>query len=314
MSANVMPDQALRQPIVAIAVLSLDLAACVGGAPRLSADQQAKVATMAVYRPGANPPGEYRALESISAADCSGAPAGGRVWGNAGRAIETLKKKAAALGADAVFNVSCGAVPLLNNCWAAQKCSGDAVMLASPDTTMRSAGPGSSRLVSVTPRQLFADDYVNITAPSSAGWQLLPSSGSGMAFAKGGEGPRESFGAQVLMFNLPPTTTPDEFEALIRTSHEKDTDTSRFNVQQASYQYSNERSYPCVRYHSVVQDKTLQASKGPLLLEADALYCRHPARQETGFAAIYSHRGEDLYPSLRSEAESFIQGVQVPDK
>lgn len=116
------------------------------------------------------------------------------------------------------------------------------------------------------------------------------------------------------MFNLAPTNTLEEFEALIRNAAQKDTDPNRFNVQQMSFTYSSERSYPCVRYHSIAQDKTPQGSKGPLLLEMDALYCRHAVRQETGFAAIYSHRGESLYANLRSEAEKFIQGVQIPGK
>ena len=168
--------------------------------------------------------------------------------------------------------------------------------------------------VSVSPSQKFVGGYINVTAPNSDGWQLIQSSGSGMAFAKGGLDAKESFGAQVLMFNLSPTNTPQEFEALIKKSVEKDTDPSRFNVQQTSFTYSNERTYPCVRYRSVVQDNAPQGLKGPLLLESDGLYCRHPVRHETGFAIIYSHRGEKLYVSLRGEAESFIQGVQAPGK
>lgn len=58
---------------------------------------------------------------------------------------------------------------------------------------------------------MFAGGYVNVTAPNSDGWQLIQSSGSGMAFAKGGQAANESFGAQVLMFNLAPTNTPQEW-------------------------------------------------------------------------------------------------------
>jgi hypothetical protein len=174
------------------------------------------------------------------------------------------------------------------------------------------AGSAPSR--TVTPGESFSGGYINVKAPTTPGWQLLQSSGSGMAFAKGGQTASESFGAQVLMFNLSPTSTPTEFEALIKASVEKDTDSSRFDVRQASYSYSTERSYPCVRYQSVVEDKTPLQANSPLLLESDALYCRHPVRQETGFAVIYSHRGEDLYANLRSEAETFIQSVQVPNQ
>jgi len=134
-----------------------------------------------------------------------------------------------------------------------------------------------------------------------------------MSFARRGQAANESFGAQVLMFNLAPSNTPEEFEALMRAAAQKDTDPTRFNTRQTSFIYSNERSYPCVRYHSVVEDTAPQGLKGTLLLEVEGLYCRHPARQATGFAVIYSHRGEKLHSTLRSEAESFIKGTQVPE-
>jgi hypothetical protein len=91
-----------RMKTILFALAALPLAiGCVSGAPQLSAEQQSRVAKMSLYKPGEDPPGRYRVLESISAADCSGAPAGGRVWGDAEQAIETLKAKAAALDADA---------------------------------------------------------------------------------------------------------------------------------------------------------------------------------------------------------------------
>jgi hypothetical protein len=135
-----------------------------------------------------------------------------------------------------------------------------------------------------------------------------------MAFGKSGRSAGESFIAQVAMFNLPPTTTPEQFETVVKTAVDKDTDPARFDVQQASFKYTSERTYPCVRYQSVARDKTPHGSTAPLILEIDGLYCRHPVRQDTGFAAIYSHRGEAPHASLRSEAEGFIQGVQVPQK
>lgn len=111
-------------------ILSLSgflLAACVSGAPRLTAAQAERLDQIELFKAGQTVDRSYAPVQSISGADCSGAPVGGRVWGDAEKAVETLRKKAAALGADAVLEVSCGAVPLVNNCWAAQKCSGQAV-------------------------------------------------------------------------------------------------------------------------------------------------------------------------------------------
>lgn len=95
--------------------------------PKLTSDQLNKLSQVAIYKEGETPNKEYKRLSEISAADCSGAP-GGRVWGDADKAIENLRQKAVAINADALVKVSCSAVPFLNNCWAAQKCTGDAVI------------------------------------------------------------------------------------------------------------------------------------------------------------------------------------------
>jgi hypothetical protein len=120
----------MRFKEVTVAFLSIGLYGCVSGAPRLSPEQESQVSAVTVYKAGDPVPGKYQTLDTISAANCSGAPAGGRVWGNAEKAIDTLKEKAVEMGANALINVSCSSIPLLNNCWAAQKCSGEAIRLA----------------------------------------------------------------------------------------------------------------------------------------------------------------------------------------
>lgn len=113
--------------VVASIVLLGLLGGCVSGAPALTPDQYTKFSKMSAYKPGETPPQAYKALGQVSGADCSGAPAGARLWGDAEEAVKVMKTKAAALNADAVINVTCGAAPLVNNCWAAKKCSGTAV-------------------------------------------------------------------------------------------------------------------------------------------------------------------------------------------
>lgn len=112
---------------LALAIVVSLLSACVSGAPTLTAPQERKLQTLSLYQSGQSPEKPYTVLGTISAADCSGAPLGGRTSGNVDRALDTLKRKAAAMNADAVIDVSCGAAPLLNNCWAAQKCTGRAI-------------------------------------------------------------------------------------------------------------------------------------------------------------------------------------------
>jgi hypothetical protein len=114
----------------------LALSSCVSGAPNLSDDQERKLSTLAMYPLGQLPTKPYNVLAAISAADCSGSPMGGRVTGNVDRAMDTLKRKAVAINADSIIDVSCGAAPMVNNCWSAQKCTGRAISFseASPST------------------------------------------------------------------------------------------------------------------------------------------------------------------------------------
>jgi hypothetical protein len=138
-----------------------------------------------------------------------------------------------------------------------------------------------------------------------------------MEFARSGAGQVESFGAQVLTFSLPKTQSEEEFVTLIKRSLEADTESTRFSDEKLDFKYSGERSYPCVRVSSVVVDKqakTTRSHREKLLLQSCSLYCRHPVRQDTGFAIIYSHRGETQYGNLSNEASEFFSGVQVPEQ
>lgn len=130
------PFGTLRQASYLSPVAILVLSSCVSGAPTLSDNQEHKLSTLTVYPLGQLPAKPYKVLATISSADCSGAPLGGRVYGNVDRAMDTLKRKAVAMNADSIIDVSCGAAPMINNCWAAQKCSGRAISFseASPST------------------------------------------------------------------------------------------------------------------------------------------------------------------------------------
>lgn len=137
-----------------------------------------------------------------------------------------------------------------------------------------------------------------------------------MSFARRGHEPNESFAAVLAMFDLSQqTNSPAEFEALIIKQASHDLETERFSTSTFEHRYSEARGYPCVQIHNVSEDKQAQVGGGRterLILENEYLYCRHPVRTDTGFAIGYSHRGSSLYPNLRVEAQSFIEGVQVP--
>lgn len=163
--------------------------------------------------------------------------------------------------------------------------------------------------------KMFRGSYIDVKAPSSDGWIYLGSSPQGMAFAKQGLPPGESLTATVMMFDLQPTQTPEDLVRLVKEGIEKDTNSQRFASIESKTDYTAQRTYPCVRHHALANDKeavTSPTTKEPLLLEIQGLYCRHPIRTDTGFAAIYSYRGRSRYPALGAEAQDFIEGVQVP--
>lgn len=175
-------------------------------------------------------------------------------------------------------------------------------------------GPSHSP-IPVSAGYQYDGEYINVRVPNSDGWHLISSSPVGMEFARSGAEKVDSFGAQVLMFPLAKTSSEQAFVDLMKKNAEADIDSDRFSIIESDFQYSNDRSYPCVRGESVTQDKKAQTSPNrqeSLLLQISALYCRHPVRQDSGFAIIYSYRGKTLYPNLNDEADDFIRGVQVP--
>ena len=105
----------------------LALSSCITGAPTLNDEQEHKLSSLTVYPLGQAPSKPYSEIGTVSAANCTGAPMHGRVYGNVDLALDALKRKAVVLNADSIIDVSCGAVPLLNNCWSAEKCWGKAI-------------------------------------------------------------------------------------------------------------------------------------------------------------------------------------------
>ncbi|MDD5249117.1 MAG: hypothetical protein PHY45_09035 [Rhodocyclaceae bacterium] len=170
---------------------------------------------------------------------------------------------------------------------------------------------------SVSPGKLFAGKLLNVRAPNSEGWKLITSSGATLAFARAGASSNESYAAQVTLFAIAESKNPEEFVSLIKNGAEADAPPDRFNNLESSYEYTDQRGYDCVRVKSVTEDtkaRTSFFSRESLKLQAASLYCKHPRQAGAAFVAAFSHRGETLDSELESQAQSFIEGVQVPDQ
>ena len=105
--------------------------------------------------------------------------------------------------------------------------------------------------------ELFAGPYMSVKAPGMGKWFLKtgPTPQSHLLAARSAT----PFIAEVGMFRLAPTATPEDFEALIKRSSDPDVDVDpnhpdRYELQERSIRYSRERPYPCVRYRAVTKD------------------------------------------------------------
>jgi hypothetical protein len=168
----------------------------------------------------------------------------------------------------------------------------------------------------VAPGQRFVGPILNITAPISGGWKLLESSGGAVVFARTGTSSGESFIAAVLRIPLPEVQSKDEFVALVKHDVEQDSPPDRFKNIESTFEYSDERGYPCLLYRATTEDtkaKTSFFSSRHLILQVQTLYCRLPNLAKAGFAATYSHRGSTKLDDFDAQAADFIKGIQVPN-
>lgn len=162
---------------------------------------------------------------------------------------------------------------------------------------------------------LYKGSYVNIRVPNSEGWDLVRSSTTGMRFTRSWAEQNETFVADLTIFSLPEIRNNNEFLSFIKKGFKVDTDHPRFEIVEADFVLTEKRSYPCVRADSILRDKHAQTSSSQRetqLLQLGNLHCRHPVRKNTFFSISYSHRGRSLYSNFNTEAQGFIDGVQVP--
>lgn len=168
----------------------------------------------------------------------------------------------------------------------------------------------------VTQRQLFPSSILNVYSPDSEGWVVTGVASNGISFGKRAIESNETYGAQAIIFEIPPTTGSEELVGFVKKRIESMNPPPRFQETDANYQYTENRGYPCVNVHITFDDTAAVTPTGKekLKLQVISLYCRHPAQQQLGFFAAYSHRGKVNDDQLEPAAKSFIEGIDVPKK
>ncbi len=97
----------------------------------------------------------------------------------------------------------------------------------------------------VSPKQLFPGDLLNVYAPDSEGWVITAVSGNGIAFGKRAARKNDTYGAQVVLFELPETNSGEELIELVKERIALLNPAPRFLETDSTYQYNEDRGYPC---------------------------------------------------------------------
>ncbi len=165
----------------------------------------------------------------------------------------------------------------------------------------------------VAPKQLFPSSILNIYSPDSEGWVITGAASNGISFGKRGAESNETYGAQVIIFEMPPTTGSEELVSFVKKRIAAMNPPPRFQEASSNYESGENRGYPCVNVHIVFDDTAAvtPTRKEQLKLQVTSLYCRHPVQQQLGFFAAYSHRGKSTDDQIETAAKSFIGGVNV---
>jgi len=177
-----------------------------------------------------------------------------------------------------------------------------------------SVGHAQSSGQAVTPKQLFPSSILNVYSPDSEGWVITGAASNGIAFGKRGANSNETYGAQLVIFEMSPTTSNEELVSIVKKRIAAMNSPPRFRETSSNYQYTENRGYPCVNVHIDFDDTAAVTSNGKkqLKLQVISLYCRHPAQQQLGFFAAYSHRGKTTDDQIETAARSFIEAIDVP--
>ena len=157
-------------------------------------------------------------------------------------------------------------------------------------------------------------EFLEVQGPPTSGWQLSGKSPGRIALARPGSHLNETFAAFAIVYRLEQPRDRDHFLELIRKGVVADTFPTRFRQLQAEFQHDQSRGYLCIRYtavHEDLQARLISGATGTLTTQTHSLYCLLPQEQGAGFAAGYSHRGENLHAEFHTEAIQFITSAQV---
>lgn len=152
--------------------------------------------------------------------------------------------------------------------------------------------------------------------PTGENWIIAYRNQEQTALAKKGPHLDETFGLNIILFDLPELNSEKEFVEFVKSKFLKSTPSQRFHLIEKKIDvYKNFNDF-CVSYHSSILDKKAikrSKNKAPMILEVAGFICRHPKNKNIGVNFDYSHRyykgHED--ESLLPRAEKLFKQLEL---
>ena len=147
-----------------------------------------------------------------------------------------------------------------------------------------------------------------ITPPDGGHWHEVQRNATSMVWMRRTADRDTSFGAAVLSSRLSTRFDDDGFVDWVERSKSANPDPRRFEIMEASYTADAKNAARCVRYRTVIQDRSLGA-----LLQVAGLACLHPDEPQRYFDVQYSARypkGVTLAGDLIAEGDAFVEGFR----
>ncbi|MDH5694701.1 MAG: hypothetical protein OEZ47_16515 [Gammaproteobacteria bacterium] len=153
---------------------------------------------------------------------------------------------------------------------------------------------------------------ITIQPPVGEAWKVIYRGSDIMRWEKAGPWEGERYSAQVLVFAMGPVSK-NEFISKMKEFVQKDFPSPGMVLKDLEFRDNADRQYPCLSFNSLEKEKLKKNSDPmkPRFLLGEYLYCLHPKKEMTGFAAIYMFDGENPGAGFKATAKRFIDGIQA---
>ena len=163
----------------------------------------------------------------------------------------------------------------------------------------------------------FSQLGATVLSPNEAGWSVVQSSATGMAFGRAYTEQGHTAIANTTVFRVDGFGSDDDFLGYIAEQRVKNDDKTRFKILENKSARVTFKTAPCIRYTSLSEDHRHQGVESANFdyLKTTGYVCRHPANGNVAFQMEVSHRSgsKEFPPELISVGEHWFDDIEFND-